>query len=314
MPGWQDNYSNCLNCGMFQCIDNGTQLPVYPKQPERLNHDQRFKFSKAMDMNRDYRDFIGREFASNLQPVVDAFIQNMDRVSAVVSFPIFLVGRAVTLQSATEQAIFQARNQNPGGQLNDAEIKRRTEEILSNEARCFVLDIKHRWIGEGASDSIINSTPSVERGVLALLSSQIIGAWTAFEVLAQDLCNASLANYPHLFTHIGTGKQFSFQKLETIRNAYQDIFPNASEINSPINDICIDALATARNLLVHQAGRIDKKFKKDCKNRYLTEWEALPEGSNFECTGDMIVSLFDRVVTCECRLINAVANHLSSTP
>ncbi len=61
-------------------------------------------------------------------------------------------------------------------------------------------------------------------------------------------------------------KRFRWGVLEGIRSAYSSAFSKAwTEIQTAIEHRSLDALAAARNVLVHKAGIVDEEFNRKCK-------------------------------------------------
>jgi hypothetical protein len=67
-----------------------------------------------------------------------------------------------------------------------------------------------------------------------------------------------------------------------------------------------------RNILVHNAGRVDDIFHQGCVEKHLTKWAGYAEKSVFPTTGDDVCSLVDANLKCGYLLIGAVDDWLTA--
>ena len=132
--------------------------------------------------------------------------------------------------------------------------------------------------------------PEINLGLDALLSAQVVGAWTAFEVLSGDLWIAAVNAAPaaavrwaqkdsdkavplsklvkygdHSFNLgaimgdvLAAEEKVSFLTLTSTRIAYEKAFDRAP---SAFNDPQLKLLELVRNLIVHNGGKVDQTFK-----------------------------------------------------
>jgi hypothetical protein len=64
--------------------------------------------------------------------------------------------------------------------------------------------------------------------------------------------------------------KFNFTVLDSIRDAYSRAFhKDSKQIEAAISEKSIDALNKVRNLIVHKAGIIDKRYHDETKNLNL---------------------------------------------
>jgi hypothetical protein len=141
----------------------------------------------------------------------------------------------------------------------------------------------------------------IQDGAPQMLASHITATWTIFETLAGDLWEAAINGHPsglsglhgkkrssrsqreeksiplsqvERFRYDLTGcmgtilkDKFNFTVLDDIRDAYSAAFhKNDKEIDTALSDKSLDALNAVRNLIVHRAAIIDKRYRDQTKN------------------------------------------------
>ena len=152
---------------------------------------------------------------------------------------------------------------------------------------------------------------SVTRNALhGLLQSMVIQAWSAFEILAEDLWQRVNAKRPELRAAI-TGKEWNtcgFKSRSRIANAYKLTFRvDNNDIARVVDNTALHALAIARNVLVHSGGRIDAMFIRDRKNiPELKRIKGRKEGYLIVFTGDLVRYLIDPLPSLGFGLVKAV--------
>ena len=132
-------------------------------------------------------------------------------------------------------------------------------------------------------------------GARGQLASHITATWTIFETLAGDLWEAAMNGHPSglsdlhgkpssssgqtegksiplsqlekyrydLTDVMGTvlREKFNFTVLDSVRDAYSMAFhKHSKKIEAAIMDKSLDALNKVRNLIVHKAGIVDKRY------------------------------------------------------
>ena len=143
------------------------------------------------------------------------------------------------------------------------------------------------------------------------LQSIIIQSWTAFEVLCADLLTSSIEKHAECFAHLSGTEKFRFYKRELLRDAYELAFRGDGRVKNQVKQQSLDALCLLRNLLVHKSGRVDDTFREQCTEAHLTGWAALPEKTQFQCTGKVISSLLPPTIKSGCSLVKAVDKWLA---
>ena len=152
-----------------------------------------------------------------------------------------------------------------------------------------------------------------------ILQSVVIQAWTAFEVLAEDLWTRVLRLRPKLETRTKDEKRWSGPRSRMkIANLYRFTFrADNAAIMRAVNGHRVHALAMARNVLVHNGGFIDKSFISDRKpvgpkgekqrgGKYLKAIRGRRIGYKIRFTGPLVRSLVDPVTPLGFDLVRAV--------
>jgi hypothetical protein len=195
---------------------------------------------------------------------------------------------------------------------------------------------------EGALSQITHWSYLEEDAVDAWLASLVVGAWTAFEVMATDLWEEALNDHPQglaglqgkarneaksinvtlLQKHnydirkkMGTilKDKLKARGLEDIRAGYMLAFAeHNSNIKSALDDQSLDRLQSLRNVLVHQAGIADKKFCKAVDKYQMTEFEGIAGKSSVQLDGKIVRDIINPAMAASVKLIQAVDGWLCS--
>lgn len=107
----------------------------------------------------------------------------------------------------------------------------------------------------------------MKSSLTAILEAMVISAWTAFEVLAEDLHSNVLRERPSLDTRNSWTKEeksnSSFSSRSKIANDYRFTFrKDNGDILASLDNPAVHALAILRNVLIHSGGKIDAGFQK----------------------------------------------------
>lgn len=152
----------------------------------------------------------------------------------------------------------------------------------------------------------------------AVLQNAIIQAWTAFEVLAEDLHLSVRQAYSMNFNSDRVFSKYYFQKRDKLRSSYGKAFEDDPDINAALGCPRIDELSLLRNLIVHKRGVVDGKFKEDCEKAtlftyctaqntaLLKEWALLPVGHEFLFDGLLIRTVLDGSQEAAYQLLSTV--------
>lgn len=171
-------------------------------------------------------------------------------------------------------------------------------------------------------DLAMSCGPFVHGMMVGLLKSVCVQAWTALEVLIEDLHCWAIEDHPKCFsieirdktkrTREFGEKRFHFRNREAFRCAYNSAFSYDSRITAAIEHKSIDALVAVRNLIVHKGGVVDGKFMKDelPKAPTLNNLWVLEADKAIEFDGHTIHTLIGAAVGQGYELIRAVNNWL----
>ena len=170
------------------------------------------------------------------------------------------------------------------------------------------------------ADNMWSKTGLTNGALHGLLQTIIIQAWSAFEVLSEDLYKNSIKeNLTSIseFTRKEANQHFlGFASRERIRNTYPFVFKSYnSEITRPLVSTDIDALALVRNVLVHKAGVIDQMFMDgSAMVPQLASFRSLGLGTEIQITGPWVRTLVDPVIPIGYDLLNAVDSWIFAHP
>lgn len=164
-----------------------------------------------------------------------------------------------------------------------------------------------------------------------LLKSLCIQAWTAIEVLIEDLHSQTIEDHPQCFSdeiremqfktrnYVKPGKRFFFRRREQFRDSYSYAFSYDRDIDSAIGHNALDALVSIRNLIVHKGGIVDAQFLKEeePKAPTLKTLFSLVDKQELKFDGNVTHTLIDDAVGQAYKLIRAVnawleAKHFAS--
>jgi hypothetical protein len=222
----------------------------------------------------------------------------------------------------------------------NANERRRVLEKKDDEARKKVQ--QEIFFGFDAIQSFLQN--DLSEAADAWLSAQLTGTWTAFEAMAEELWINALNLHPRglaelkgakkgssedkkvdlkwlqmhdydLSSKMGfvLSKRYSFDKLDEIRNAYNDAFGDDENIISTIiSNRDLDALALTRHVIVHNGGIMDAE--------YLKRKSVLPSailgnaGDHLRLDGEVVAMLMTPVMQLGWHLIAAVDQWLDNHP
>ncbi len=160
-------------------------------------------------MNRNYVEsfFFGNELAGAvvrtepLRPIKDAFLANQTRVLALASLPLHLALVATEYGSASAQAEYKVI-----GKFNapEHELAPHSQRIAATKLDLMRataqlpnrIETKQAEMEKMLDVFFDFLRPTGDIGVSAVFNSMVVQAWTAFEVLAGDLWEASLNFHP----------------------------------------------------------------------------------------------------------------------
>ena len=162
---------------------------------------------------------------------------------------------------------------------------------------------------------------SAFKGLESLIKSLITGAWTAIEVLAEMLwtrTHEEKTSFP-ILTKTEQGK-IGFRSRSKIRFSFLTSYGNDPDIMRSLNNHAVDALALLRNAIVHNAGLVDKEFRKGMESQsnppspYLDRYIGLGDGSPILLDGDVVRSIIDSSFVSGYDLIDSVDKWMTANP
>jgi hypothetical protein len=293
--------------------------------------DSDFRLGAVQGLPREYASVAvtNKELATTWK----AFVKNMDRVLALGKTPAILV---LHLEFY-------------GGMRRD----QKTISMVFADGTAYPLNAQQDLtIDDNEVDEWFAKLPN-QGTYLALenlLSSMILGTWTAFETLAGDLWETALNVHPKDLADLGgfagriqakaekrRGKALRSAKMSTkalrlaksagsvtknlgtlhreqdvgfdslakIRVAYSCAFKKrCSRIDDALCHYSLDALSLVRNLLVHRAGVVDRRYVDSIKKIRGCPRTGLRKPINLR--GDIVAKLINPVVSTSMKLLSAV--------
>jgi hypothetical protein len=232
-----------------------------------------------------------------------AYHRNLLRVYALMMFPAVVVNAIATIERTRYDQRLEHRKKLRTGRMSeqafakvfkqalDAENNRREAILKASSPQAKALQRAEIDFGFGTLQDLVSGTDLIH-GADAWLAAQIIGVWTAFEALAEEIWIAAVNAHPRglaelkgakkgsgeekkidlsvlqrfgydLSNNMGTilSKRFSFDRLEDIRRAYEEAkFDGEQPIQDILKERSLDVLSLTRQVIVHNGGLIDESF------------------------------------------------------
>ncbi|HSZ59668.1 MAG TPA: hypothetical protein VK797_28755 [Tepidisphaeraceae bacterium] len=303
------------------------------------NKLRNLRFTSAARIEKSYRDLPALLKVGDVREIASAFVGNMDRILAMVEFAPLALGLA--LEHTHDVQVEDARRDSPqraflapaffgppgiGGHFHrEPKLSARwSQSPLPDDLRNEAIERGHRSL----ADWMKFHPKDVAAGIEAVLSAQIIGAWSAFETLAGDLWETIILNEPKTFAALkqkshGIAKaktplsksdevdilrdEVSFNSPWGTRAAYKKL-GNAGAILRGLSSKRIDALNIIRNVIAHHAGKIDKRyFDRAASVRFAPK---LKRGRKFPLTGEVCSTRINAVIARALSLVHQVDKRL----
>lgn len=290
---------------------------------------------------------------AGLLPVAKSFVRNMERVRSIGALPIMLVALATINEAARAEAAvrrglsaFDERlttNHEKFDQLLFSKIDEERMQIIA--ANKEFLDKRVALVGRANLHTLIQWTkPSSEDAVQANMSAMIIGLWTAFEALLQDMWivavnlkplplahrvmnekddKANTQNKTLSISELGYAKfdlrdkmgtilerkgAATFEQFKSARKAYKIAFEGLFEPIFSSYNAELFRLENARNLFAHRAGIIDERFLKLMNDDPVVN--QMKVGDSLKLTGSYVQTQAETVGKCALELIVGVDDWL----
>jgi len=140
-----------------------------------------------------------------------------------------------------------------------------------------------------------------------LLRSMVTHAWTAFEVLAEDLHSGVRQKHPECFPSNLLSKKYGFRRLESMCGSYETLFWDDAKVKAVARSTEIKSIALLRHLLVHKNGVVDQMFLDQCsQNPVVTRFAAFELGDEVLINGEMVRNLVEPVTNRGYELVQLV--------
>jgi hypothetical protein len=292
-----------------------------------------------------------------LEAVVKAFRYNLSRVRHLMLTPVNISATAMQLQRQFDVAALEVQGSLEDTDKSPLEAKPAIQERLTQLHNEGVLR-QHALLGTKQWNSSVFKTheigaiavnmlaraPFGTDGFDVLLSSLVIGAWSAFESMAGDLWEEALNQNPADLAQLKKGKnnngpsksvdldiiqlhdfdlrkkmgtilrrRYEFSRLSSIRDAYNAAFnTSAHKIDAALKHDSLDALSIVRNVLVHNAGRADERYLGRAKSIQSLPKVALNELLPLD--GEIVVGLIKPALIQGSNLLAAVDDWLHKHP
>ncbi len=257
-----------------------------------------------------WEDLTKRAYASDkIAEVAKAYEVNIRRAHGIALVPGHAFMDGENFKVACSRAMVELNTDDPRNPtIPDLAVKyyQEREESFSVQDKC-----DHFREATGNADAMWEQFDTMPQALHGLLQTMVIQAWTAFEVVVEDLWKAAVGEHPSLVAAVPAEKRhnvFKFRSRKAFRASYEKTFQtDDSHIRSILGGSDIDALALVRNVLVHLAGKTDNEFKDQSKGIVkLAVWQVAPGNTEIEFTGAFTRELIDPVTPIGFTLIQEV--------
>ncbi|MDB5441723.1 MAG: hypothetical protein JWP73_99 [Phenylobacterium sp.] len=333
-----------------------TQAVACPLRGARRLDGINFHFSQAGLFDKGYRDLPAQLSRPELMQVTLNFVRNCDRVFRLQAALVNVVINSIWLMRVDRE--LRLKLSIPFDENDATKIPGYTEDAqveltkLLDERKSEGYKWSSHWdVGANAIEQYMTLGMLDEEGIVAVLSSMIVGGWMCFESLASDLWLQMVNMFPkplagnvlagkvppvgestqreqkslsmdvfeqygfNLSSHMGDilfeQKKVSFSSLKTITAAYRNAF-----VSDLPNDIfprdTLERLEALRNLYAHRGGKVDLIFKRRWRN--IETIHPLEIGQNYVATGDIVREHMDSVVKTGSDLIRFAEKWINAQP
>jgi hypothetical protein len=279
-----------------------------------------------------------------IETVYDSYSRAANDMHGLIKFTPWLIlhsmsyGHGRAIATYEELTTFDDSKASPEQKEN---IILRMKKIERNEAPVSK-GVLNKYVANITKGVLASADASLVDGLASIMPSAIILAWTAFEVMCEDLLGAATDSRPAWLSGIkGRGRarklpawesmtlrgkihgespdtkpgkaNLSFRNVRAIRDSYYLVFHKDSrEIDRAMRPRCIDTLHAARNIFVHQGGNIDEIFL----NRVigLSAFAHAKENHPLQLNFVMVRNMIEPVLVCGIKLIVAVNKWIIEHP
>jgi hypothetical protein len=242
---------------------------------------------------------------------VAAYDENVSRMARMIQGPVY----AALITEKHCEAFVTLHGVHPRPEIKQSsaqwyEVQKLAEGLINRDAREQIeMQI---WHAEALNNYANNSGEAIKSIFSDLLNSIIIQAWTAFELLTEDLLCMSMALHPECFKVGEFSKRFTSRDA-MIRSYKRALHVNAGIVLQFIDNREIDALSLLRNVMVHKGGRADAWFIRDIKKcPEMTPFHSLNEGEPVLLNGHILCKSIDPAMKCGYSLSQAMSDWLTA--
>jgi hypothetical protein len=274
-----------------------------------------------------------------LQPAWYSFQHNIESVKIMAGLPTEVVFAAIdhllTLSQATFNVLGKPVMVNEELMPNRDAISAEYDSIKNHffDGRRDVIETFARDLILYNSNTLVNS-PLNKPGFFALLEAQVIGVWTAFDVLTSELCVAAVNADPRSLYNFGDQKielksllkasvagdwsgrmgelLKEFVRLDSYKgkvDAYKQLF-QTERIRKAIESPAIRLACLLRSQLVHNSGLADSSFVAQAKKINMEPWNSVQEGQRLPLDGVNVAEVSESLIHSANELIMAVDERL----
>jgi hypothetical protein len=239
-----------------------------------------------------------REYVESIQspilhPVVEVFETNIKNLAAVVTMPVYFALSASQRRRAVDRYLDE-------GHTLDGDTARKMIHVYMDELQDNNRDSNVQAANAHLID--IMEIDGLRSAIRLLFTSAITMCWTAFEAVASDGWDVTFtAQSTRIVNHgldlsavlASTAKRkFDFTRLEGIKSAYK-IFNVKNELNKVWESQGLKRLHLDRNLIVHQAGIVDKVYQEEMRKLTKTTF---PLGKPIHIDAKIISHLVNQAI------------------
>lgn len=258
------------------------------------------------------------------------YAANLNRSDCLALIPGYAFMNGENWRECMEEA---KRSEKNSDEADATVLARATDSFFSIHTWRTVEEGRAHFHAAKSNSEITMSRVSTTKQALASsLEGMVILAWTAFEVLAEDLWKGVAKARPSLDTRKSWPKKWQhapgFRARSKIANLYRWTFKtDNSSILSVVDNSAVHSLAIVRNALIHSGGRIDELFQKDRKGILVpppgSSLLPIPElkrikgkriGYKIPFDGEMVRYFIDPVTPLGFQLVKAVDEWLTTHP
>jgi hypothetical protein len=191
--------------------------------------------------------------------------------------------------------------------------------------------------------------PGNLQSLIILVKASTTSLWTAYECLMRDMWISMLNSHPALFVgkaieHVGQtkglgdirekrirvetiaeceydlrncmgtllAKNYELSNVSTIKKAYVTVLPGQRITIGAEQDLDgLHFLEAARHVIVHKAGKVDKRFHERLEKKY--DMSKYPEGKALVIDFDQVCDLAQMVLDSSCRVISAIDDFMEAS-